>query len=155
MPSSPAQEQRIQAERLRTAEIRRQREQEVGGHVQAIKAIRGDLETKLRELQGHCERLHQTTRRALNEDGSDARYRLYHTAQLRMVGAMSQALKRAEAADRLLVASQAERQDQERREREKQTQERVESAVRDVFDLQLPKDDDFESLFGEEVTDAS
>ncbi len=155
MPPSEAQNERIQAERLRIAEIRRQRDQDVEGHVLAIKTARKDLEAKLGELQGHCDRLQQATRRARGEGGDDPRYRIYHTAQTRMVGAMGHALKRAEATDRLLDVGRVEQQERERQEREESLRARVKTVVRDVFNLQLPKEDDFEQLFGEETADAS
>lgn len=154
MPISEAQEKRIQAERLRAADIRRQRAQDVDSHVQAIKAARGDIEGKLHELQGHCDRLQQAARRAGAEDGV-ARYRLYHTAQARMAGALSQVLKRAKSTDRLLEARGNDEQEREREQREAESQARVQTAVRDIFDLQLPKENDIESLFGEGVMDAS
>lgn len=153
MPPTNHNEQ-IEVERLRVSEIRRQRERDVEAHVEAIRTARSDLEAKLIELQGHCERLHRATRLARGDGGEDARYRLYHAAQTRMVGAMSHAIKRAQGTDRLLEASRAEQQERERQEREDKTRAHVKAAVREVFNLQLPKEDDFEQLFGE-VTDAS
>jgi hypothetical protein len=154
MPPSDTQNERIQVERLRLAEIRRQRDRAVGEHVAAIKTARRDLEAKLVELQGHCDRLQQATRR-VRGDGEDPRYRIYHTAQTRMVGAMGQALKRAQATDRLLETSRVEQQERERNEREEAARARVKTVVQDVFNLQLPKDNDFEQLFGEETADGS
>lgn len=150
MPIDPVRERQIQADQLRTDEIRRQHEREISLHVQAIQGVRAEVETKIRELQGHCERLQQTARRGPPGEGSEARYRVYCTAHTRLAGAMGQALKRAQATDRLLEARREEQQDRERRERELAVRDRVEAAVRDVFDLQLPKDNDFEALFGEE-----
>lgn len=158
MPSSAPQDQQIQLERRRTAEIRRQREQQIETHVQAIKATRGELETKLRELLGHCESLTRAARRLPAEegsDGSDVHYRLYQTAHSRLAGAMGHALKRAQGTDRLLEASREAQQDQARQQREEEMRDRVQAAVREVASLQLPKDGDFELLFGAEVTRAS
>lgn len=154
MPSD-VQSERIQVERLRIAEIRRQRERDVEAHVAAIKAARADLETKLVELQGHCDRLQRATRLARGEGTDDARYRLYHTVQTRMIGAMGHALKRASATDRVLDASREEQAAQARQEREVVLRANVNAAVREVFNLQLPKEDDFEQLFGEVTGNAS
>lgn len=154
MPLSPVAQERIEAERLRVAELSQQREAELGSHVQAIQAIRADVESKLRDLQGRCDQLLRVSRRTASEDG-DSRYRVYTAAHRRLVGAMTQALKRAEATDRLLEQSRGAREDRARQERERQQRERVQAAVQDVFDLQLPKEDDFEALFGEGVSDAS
>lgn len=155
MPTDPTREQRRQAEIQRTEEIRRLHEKELAVHIQAIQGVRAEVETKIRELQGHCERLQQTARRGQTGDGSEARFRVYCTAHTRLAGAIGQALKRAQATDRLLEAGREEQQDRERREREAAVEERVKAAVRDVFDLQLPKDNDFELLFGEGVAHAS
>lgn len=154
MPSDN-QNERVEVERLRFAETRRQRERDVEAHVEAIRTARSDLEAKLLELQGHCDRLQRATRLASGDGGEEARYRLYHAAQTRLVGAMSHAIKRAQGTDRLLEASRAEQQERERREREDMTRAHVKAAVREVFNLQLPKDDDFEQLFGEVADDAS
>lgn len=154
MPSTVAHDQRLQAERLRSAELRRQREHELDAHVQAIKTARADLESKIRELQGHLDGLQHVSRRlGATEDGDVGRYRVYATAHVRLAGAMGQALKRAQATDRLLEATREQREAREQQEREESMRERVDAAVQDVFDLQLPKEDDFELLFGEAVTD--
>ena len=158
MPSPAHQDQQIQLERRRTAEIRRQRERQIETHVQAIKTTRGELETKLRELLAHCEGLTRAARRLPAEEGSegsDVHYRLYHTAHSRLAAAMGHALKRAQATDRLLEASREEQQDQARQRREEEVRDRVQAAVQEVVSLQLPKDDDFELLFGAEVSRAS
>lgn len=153
MPSDN-QNERVRVERLRFAETRRQQQRDIDGHVAAIKSARADIEGKLRELQGHCDRLLRATRLAADEEGDTARFRLYHTAQMRMAGAMGHALKRAEATDRLLERHLDDQRERDRQDRERAVQTRVREVIRDVFDLKLPKDDDFEQLFGE-VIDAS
>lgn len=104
------------------------------------------------DLQGHCDRLQRASRLASVEDGEAARYRLYHTAQTRMIGALSHALKRAQGMDRLLESGREERQDRERRDREEKVKTEARAAVREVFNLQLPREDDFEQLFGEVIS---
>jgi len=143
------QSERVRAERLRVAEIRRQRERDIEAHVAAIKTARADIETKLVELQGHCERLQRAARLARSEGADEARYRLYHTVQTRMVGAMGQALKRASATDRVLDVRREDQAAEARQEREGAVHAKVKAAVREVFNLQLPKEDDLEQLFGE------
>jgi hypothetical protein len=146
--------ERIQAERLRSADIRRQRERDIEAHVAAIKTARAELDAKLVELQGACDRLQRATRLAGGEGGDQARYRIYHASQTRMVGAMGHALKRAQATDRLLEVSAAELREREAQQRAETVRTQVKAAAREVFNLQLPKEDDFEQLFGE-VTDGS
>jgi hypothetical protein len=152
--ASDTKNERIQVERLRFAEIRRQRERDIETHVAAIKTARSDLETKLRELQQHCDRLQRAARLSGGEEDS-ARYRIYQAAQARMVGAMGHALKRAQATDRLLEVSVADQRVREQQEREETVRTHVKAAVRDVFNLQLPREDDFEQLFGEVTGNAS
>lgn len=154
MPGFSAQDQQVQAERLRVEELRKRREREIETHVQAIKRARADVEVKLRELVTHCASLQQATRRWPAEDGSDAAYRIYHTAHSRLAGAIVQAVKRAQATDRFLDARRADAEDLRRQEREEELRDRVDAAMKEVFNLQLPKDDDFETLFGDEVNHA-
>jgi hypothetical protein len=146
---------RLQAERLRADEIRRQQQQEIDIHVQAIKAARAEVEVKIRELQSHCDRLQHAARRLPPEDGGEARYRIYVTMHSRLVGAMGQALRRAQNGDRLLEVGRADQEEKQRRERENEVRDRVDAAVQHVFDLQLPRENDFEALFGEDLTHAS
>lgn len=157
MPTNAALNQRLQPEQLRAEEVRRQRERELNLHIQAIKTVRGEVEAKIRELQGHCDGLHQAARRLQSDEGTEAtKYRVYGTAHTRLAGALHQALNRAQAMDRVLEARREDQQDRERREREVATQERIKAAVQRVFDLQLPRENDFELLFGEEaLSDAS
>lgn len=156
MPTNPALERRVQADQLRVGEIRRQREQEIELHVRAIKSVRADVEAKIRELTEHCEGLQRSVRRLQGDNGEEGKYRVYGTAHTRLAGALHQAMNRANAMDRLLEARQEGDQERARREREAAAEERVKAAVRGVFDLQLPRENDFELLFGEEaVADAS
>lgn len=156
MPTNPALERRLQADQLRAGEVRRQREQEIDLHVQAIKSVRADVEAKIRELREHCEGLQRSVRRLQGDSGEEGKYRVYGTAHTRLAGALHQALNRAHAMDRLLEARQVGEQERERRDREAAAEERVKAAVQGVFDLQLPRENDFELLFGEEaVTNAS
>ena len=155
MPTDPAFDRTLQAEQLRVDEARRHREAEAEALVQAIAGIRADIDAKLRELAGQCDRLHQAARRLQSGDGAEARFRHFATAHQRLTGAMGQALKRAQATERLLGGRQLDQRDAERREREEAARERVKEAVQSVFDLQLPRENDFETLFGEEVVHAS
>jgi len=155
MPNYRSRDPGNEAERLRADESRRLQEREVEGHVQAIQGVRADIETKLRDLVGHCERLHQATRRLDAGDGPAARYRVYGTAHSRLAAALGQGLRRAQATDRLLDARRESGRERERHEQERVAEERVQAAVRQVIDLQLPRENDFETLFGGEVADAS
>lgn len=140
----------IQTERLRQADLRRQREQDIDFHVQALQKTREEIETKLRDYQKHCDNLQTAVRRSI-QDESTIRYKSYANVQTRMGGAMGQALKRASSMDRLLDLGKLEREEALRREQQGHQQSRVRQMSREVFNLQLPREDDFEALYGNEA----
>lgn len=153
MPQASPQQnyEQVQAERRRLEELSRRQQEEIGGHVKAITDIRAGLEGKIVDLQRECEALQRVLRRSSYDDVS--RYLVYQAAQMRMAGVLSQGLKRAQSADKYLEASRIEREERAARERQEDLHDKVRAMRRDVASLQLPKDDDFDSLY-EEVTHA-
>jgi len=154
MPAvSPEQDyQQVQIERQRLEEGRRRLQQDIDARLESIATLRGELEGKVVDFQRECEELSRVLRRASYEDV--VRYRVYQGAQVRMAGVLSQVLKRASVADRVLDVAHAEQEERALRERQEESREKVRAMRRNVANLQLPKDDDFESLY-EGVIDAS
>jgi hypothetical protein len=150
--ASPQQDyQQIQVERERLEENRRRLQLEIDARVKSITDIRASLDGKISDLQRECEALQRVLRRSPYEDVG--RYMIYQAAQVRIAGVLSQGLKRAQMADKYLEAAKVEQEERFARERQEVLREKVRTARRDVASLQLPTDDDFETLY-EGVTDA-
>jgi chromosome segregation ATPase len=150
--ASPQQDyEQIQAERQRLEESRRRQQHEIDAHVKSITDIRASLEGKIVDFQRECEALQRVLRRSPH--GEVGRHLVYQAAQMRMSGVLSQALKRAQAADKYLEAAKAEEDERASRERQDEIRDKVRAARREVASLQVPQDDDLDSLY-EEVTDA-
>ena len=154
MPQASPQQSfdQIRVERQRLEESNRRQLEQVGTHVKAIADIRAALEVKIGDLQRECEALQRVLRRSSYEDVS--RYMVYQAAQMRVAGVLSQGLKRATAADKYLEASRIEREERAGREHQEELRRKLKAVREDVARLQLPQEDDFETLY-EGVTDAS
>lgn len=141
--------ERIVEMRRRDADVRRQREREVEGEVAAIARVRGEIETKIQEYQDLCLTLQRSIRRIGSAD-VQAHYRTYATMQIRMAGAMNQALVRARSMDRVITASKAEAEDRRRVEEWERSQVTRRNMESNVKQLWLPQADDMEFLYGED-----
>jgi len=145
--------QRIEAERLRAAEVARQQERGVGNLIAQIQGVRKDVEASVTRLQDLCQQLRVEVRQLSGDDGAH-HYLVFTNAHLRLAGALSQGLRRTSSVDRLLTAAKAEQEETQRRDdRERQYRE-SRDRERALDRLQLPQDDDFEDLYGEVMTDA-
>jgi hypothetical protein len=142
--------QRIEAERSRAAEAARHQGKSVEDVIFQIQATRGELEEKAARLQELATRLRSEIRNAADLEGI-RHYTTFNNAHLRLAGAVFQAVRRTVSTDRLLTAAKADQEDAQRRDaRERQYQEaRVRQKA--VERLQIPQEDDFESIYGELV----
>jgi hypothetical protein len=146
--------EKIIAMRVRDADNSTQRERLVESRVQAITKIRMEIEAKVKEYQEQCGLLQHDFRRVTVAE-SQIHYRTFVTMQLRMAGAISQALVRAKSMDKILVAAKVavqERQTQDELDKVKLRKRDTESKI---AKLQLPQSDDMEMLYGEELANAS
>lgn len=135
--------------RLNPAEESAQdRQKKLDSGVLAIARARADLEEKLAEWQKRCAALQQDMRKASLDAGA-LRYRTFATLQLRLAGAVNQALKRAEEGDRLVQIAKAEQEEAARRESEDKVREAERQARAHVARSLLPTSNDFESLYGD------
>jgi hypothetical protein len=141
--------ERIVEMRRRDADARRQREREVDVHIEAISRVRGEIESKIQEYQDLCLTL-QRSIRLVGSTEVQAHYRTFATMQIRMAGAMSQALLRARSMDRVVSASKAEAEDRRRVEEHERSAVSRRNMESNVAKLWLPQADDMEFLYGEE-----
>lgn len=148
LPYSPQEARQILALRQRQQEARRRNEVELDAQVASIEKAREDLDHKLQDYLRLCDQLRQSSRRVA-VDESSTRYRTYATLQLRMGGAITQALKRAEGGDRILNAAKARQEEDDRREEQQRVHQAARVAQRQVEQSLLPTNDDFESLYGD------
>jgi len=139
--------------RRQEADMRLRREQEVEARVEAISKVRSEIETKIREYQDLSGTLQREIRRVPDAE-VQAHYRTFATMQIRMAGAMSQALVRAKAMDRVITASKAELQERRTQEERENFEVQSRDTARHITQLQLPQADDLELLYGE-MNDAS
>lgn len=145
--------ERIVEMRRRDADVRRRQEREVEVHVERIAAVRGEIETKITELTELCVGLQRHIRRVGSAD-VQSNYRAYTTMQLRMAGAMNQAMTRAKSMDRVILSSKAEAEERRRVEEWEKSQVTQRNIQSDVARLWLPQEDDMAFLYGEEALDA-
>lgn len=118
-------------------------------------ALRETVEKALRNYQEKAVSLQKSVRRSPSEDSG--RYNTYLATQLRMAGAIVQALKRASAMDRVLDAVKQEQHERLQREQAERQRLAVQHATQETRALILPPsdEDDFEFLYGsEELNDA-
>lgn len=145
--------ERIVEMRRRDADVRRRQEREVEVQVERIAVVRGEIETKIMELSELCVGLQRHIRRVGSSDVQNS-YRAYTTMQLRMAGAMNQAMIRAKSMDRVILSSKAEAEERRRVEEWEKSQVTQRNIQSDVARLWLPQEDDMAFLYGEEALNA-
>jgi len=138
---------RVQAQRLREEESRDQRDKTAQATITQMQRIRGDIEASVAKLHELSLELRTTSRRTL--DASSSSYIVYANAHLRVVGALTQGLRRTASMDRVLVIGQREQEDARRRDEEARQDREVREHDHLVNQLSLPSEDDFEELYGE------
>lgn len=147
---------RVQSE-ARTQQHRRQREEQAAALIETIKKARSDIEAAVNRLQGATLELRSLTRR--NFDESSSSVLVFTNANLRMAGAMTQAIHRTASMDRVLVRAEKDREDARVREQEFRRQQEAQAQVKEhsklIEQLKVPTEDDFDALYGEIVADAS
>lgn len=150
MPESSlvSETERVLAFRQREAQLRRQREAIIEGHIQGVAEARGELEDALKKYQEKVALAQREVRRHVTED--TVHFRTYLTMQTRMSGAIHQAIKRASSMDRMISASKADREDREREDQALRLKEARRTAHRDVQRMILPPsdEDDLTLLYG-------
>jgi uncharacterized protein YlxW (UPF0749 family) len=147
LPYSPEEARQILALRQRQQEARRRNEVELDAMVASIESARAALDTKIQDYLRQCDQLRQSARRVA-VDESSIRYRTFATLQLRMGGAMAQALKRADGGTRLLNAAKARQEEDDRQKEAARVRQEVRQSQRRLEQSLLPTNDDFESLYG-------
>lgn len=145
--------ERIVEMRRRDADVRRRQEREVEAQVERISAVRGEIEAKIQELNELCLGLQRNIRRVGSAEVQN-HYRTYTTMQLRMAGAMNQAVLRAKSMDRVISASKAEAAERRRVEEWEQSQVTQRNIESNVARLWLPQEDDMAFLYGEDGEEA-
>lgn len=148
LPYSPEEVRQILAHRQRQEEARRQHEVELDAQVTSIEDSRRELDIKIQEYLQKCDQLRQASRRVASEESS-LRYLTFANMQLRMGGAMTQALKRAEGGTRLLRATKVRQEEDAKRAEQERVQREVRASEKQVRHSLLPSHDDFESLYGD------
>lgn len=148
-PSYVEQTQQVLALRQREAEVRRQRDRDLETLFGSIAQSREEVAKALRVYQERIGEAQQAIRRTSSEDS--AHYRVGLTLQVRMAGAIHQALSRAESMDRKLAAVKADRLERERLEARQQSALALKQVVKEVQQSLLPQTDDFELLYGEDA----
>jgi len=138
---------RVEAQRLREEELRQQRDKTAQATITQIQKIRGEIETSVARLHELSLELRTSARRTL--DASSSSHIVYANAHLRVVGALTQGLRRTASMDRVLLIGQREQEDARRREEEARQDREVREHDRLVDQLSLPSEDDFEELYGE------
>ena len=151
----PNQSSQTTVDRPEVDEFTHQRRAALEKRYQELQTERSDLEEKANRYRERCALLERDIRRVVSSDSDMAsRYKTYLNTQVRMVGAVLSALKRGTSMDRLIVAyHENERlRLQEEAARKKARQNR--DAAKHVQDISVPRDDDFELLYGDssEVT---
>ncbi len=121
-------------------------QREIEGIVGSMKRLRSELESKLSEYQTQVTLLGRVVRRTSSE--SSRHYRAYATAHDRLSRALLNSIHRTASMDSLLENARAEQQDLARQQDREDQKARLLKAKQQVFDLQLPREDDFESLYG-------
>ena len=142
---------RVEAQRLREEELRQQRDKTAQATILQMQMIRGDIEAKVSKLHELSLELRTTARRTL--DASSNGFILYANAHLRVVGALTQGIRRTASMDRVLVIGQRDQEDARRRDEEERQDREVREHGRMIDQLSLPTEDDFEELYGEVLSD--
>lgn len=145
--------QQIIAMRRQEAEASRNRERQLEARMANLYKAREEVERKVQEYQDQCGALQRDLRRVGSVE-TRAHYRTFVTMQVRMAGAMHQAVTRAKAMDRVVTAAKAEAEDRRLQEERELSERNLRETEKQVAHLQLPQPDDLELLYGE-VTDAA
>lgn len=140
------------------SEVRRQqRERQASELVATIHKARGDIEAAVTRLQTAGLELRSLTRRNFDEDSSSML--VFTNAQLRLAGAMNQAIQRTASMDRVLVRAAKDREEARAREaeftRRREALAKEKEHQRMLAEMQTPTEDDFDDLYGEILNDAS
>jgi len=120
----------------------------MGAVVSSILDARAEMERHLQAYLRKCDELRTLCRRRA-PDESSAGYRTFATMQLRLGGAINQALKRAEVGTRILDSVKAEAAESSRETDRERRRFEVAEVQRSVQKSLLPTHDDFESLYGD------
>jgi len=154
LPYSPHEARQILATRQRQLEARTHNDAQLDTRVESINNARVDMENKLQDYLQKCDDLLTASRRITASESSTS-YRTFASMQLRLGGAMKQALKRAEAGGLILSAAKAEKVATDRRAEEDRIRLEVRRSQRQVEKSLLPTHDDFETLYGDVDEDSS
>lgn len=149
------QTQKVMELQQREADLRRQQDRELKGHIEKVTEARAEISKALKTYHDTVGLALKAVQRSTSEDAAQIRVGL--TLQGRMVGVIHQALARAESMDRRVTAIQEARQERDRQEERQKAAQALKTIKQDVQRTLLPQSDDYELLYGEEdeVTYAS